>query len=183
MHKRYRTKILLLCVICRRHNQLLRKWKQDTTGKISLNSLTASVLYRGQKWIAGSQEDNMPRLALTECILLKDTFMTCPLAYFQMFVIKQTKWNTSVLLILFQQQTQIRRKLFEASHSLRSVMFGQDRYKRRYWVLPRCGGVFVEGLESGDGERMRLNQIMMWRQKHLLKEGSVKITGYDRNRV
>ncbi|RXN32012.1 bromodomain adjacent to zinc finger domain 2B-like isoform X2 [Labeo rohita] len=52
---------------------------------------------------------------------------------------------------LLQQQTQIRRKLFEASHSLRSVMFGQDRYKRRYWVLPQCGGIFVEGLESGEG--------------------------------
>ncbi|XP_051760711.1 bromodomain adjacent to zinc finger domain protein 2B isoform X8 [Ctenopharyngodon idella] len=52
---------------------------------------------------------------------------------------------------LSKQQTQIRRKLFEASHSLRSVMFGQDRYKRRYWVLPQCGGIFVEGLESGEG--------------------------------
>ncbi|XP_048050653.1 bromodomain adjacent to zinc finger domain protein 2B isoform X1 [Megalobrama amblycephala] len=52
---------------------------------------------------------------------------------------------------LGKQQTQIRRKLFEASHSLRSVMFGQDRYKRRYWVLPQCGGIFVEGLESGEG--------------------------------
>ncbi|XP_016396903.1 bromodomain adjacent to zinc finger domain protein 2B [Sinocyclocheilus rhinocerous] len=62
---------------------------------------------------------------------------------------------------LSKQQTQIRRKLFEASHSLRSVMFGQDRYKRRYWVLPQCGGIFVQGLESGEGERMRLNEIMM----------------------
>ncbi|XP_077072228.1 bromodomain adjacent to zinc finger domain protein 2B isoform X5 [Siphateles boraxobius] len=52
---------------------------------------------------------------------------------------------------LSKQQTQIRRKLLEASHSLRSVMFGQDRYKRRFWVLPQCGGVFVEALESGEG--------------------------------
>ncbi|XP_023665884.2 bromodomain adjacent to zinc finger domain protein 2B isoform X7 [Paramormyrops kingsleyae] len=52
---------------------------------------------------------------------------------------------------LTKQQNQIRRKLFEASHSLRSMMFGQDRYKRRYWVLPQCGGVFVEGMESGEG--------------------------------
>lgn len=71
------------------------------------------------------------------------------------------KSNDSVVLIVFQQQTQIRRKLFEASHSLRSVMFGQDRYKRRYWVLPQCGGIFVEGLESGEGERMSLNKIIM----------------------
>uniref|UniRef100_A0A673NKQ0 Bromodomain adjacent to zinc finger domain protein 2B-like n=1 Tax=Sinocyclocheilus rhinocerous TaxID=307959 RepID=A0A673NKQ0_9TELE len=64
-----------------------------------------------------------------------------------------------------EQQTQIRRKLFEASHSLRSVMFGQDRYKRRYWVLPQCGGIFVQGLESGEGERMRLNEIMVSEKK------------------
>ncbi|XP_035250524.1 bromodomain adjacent to zinc finger domain protein 2B-like [Anguilla anguilla] len=65
---------------------------------------------------------------------------------------------------LTKQQNQIRRKLFEASHSLRSMMFGQDRYKRRYWVLPQCGGVFVEGMESGEGpeevekERERLRR-------------------------
>ncbi|XP_056322058.1 bromodomain adjacent to zinc finger domain protein 2B [Danio aesculapii] len=52
---------------------------------------------------------------------------------------------------LSKHQTQLRRKLLEASHSLRSVMLGQDRYKRRYWALPQCGGVFVEALESGDG--------------------------------
>lgn len=49
-----------------------------------------------------------------------------------------------------QQQHQVRRKLFEASHSLRSMMYGQDRYRRRYWVLPHCGGVFIEAMESGE---------------------------------
>ncbi|XP_051040569.1 bromodomain adjacent to zinc finger domain protein 2B isoform X6 [Phodopus roborovskii] len=52
---------------------------------------------------------------------------------------------------LSKQQSQYRRKLFDASHSLRSMMFGQDRYRRRYWVLPQCGGIFVEGMESGEG--------------------------------
>ncbi|XP_076119637.1 bromodomain adjacent to zinc finger domain protein 2B-like isoform X3 [Alosa pseudoharengus] len=52
---------------------------------------------------------------------------------------------------LSKQQIQIRRKLFESSGSLRFMMFGQDRYKRRYWVLPQCGGIFVEGMESGEG--------------------------------
>ncbi|XP_062825339.1 bromodomain adjacent to zinc finger domain protein 2B isoform X5 [Anolis carolinensis] len=52
---------------------------------------------------------------------------------------------------LTKQQNQYRRKLFEASHSLRSMMFGQDRYRRRYWILPQCGGIFVEGMESGEG--------------------------------
>ncbi|XP_078537813.1 bromodomain adjacent to zinc finger domain protein 2B isoform X5 [Lissotriton helveticus] len=52
---------------------------------------------------------------------------------------------------LLKQQGQFRKKLFESSHSLRSMMFGQDRYRRRYWVLPQCGGIFVEGMESGEG--------------------------------
>uniref|UniRef100_A0A668AXE2 Bromodomain adjacent to zinc finger domain 2B n=1 Tax=Myripristis murdjan TaxID=586833 RepID=A0A668AXE2_9TELE len=51
----------------------------------------------------------------------------------------------------YKQQCQIRRKLFESSHSLRSMILGQDRYKRRYWVLPQCGGIFVEGMDSGEG--------------------------------
>ncbi|NXG79313.1 BAZ2B protein, partial [Baryphthengus martii] len=66
---------------------------------------------------------------------------------------------------LTKQQSQYRKKLFEASHCLRSMMFGQDRYRRRYWILPQCGGVFVEGMESGEGleeiakEREKLKKI------------------------
>ncbi|XP_033473301.1 bromodomain adjacent to zinc finger domain protein 2B isoform X4 [Epinephelus lanceolatus] len=51
----------------------------------------------------------------------------------------------------YKQQIQIRQKLFDSSHSLRSMTIGQDRYKRRYWVLPHCSGIFVEGMESGEG--------------------------------
>ncbi|XP_023806546.1 bromodomain adjacent to zinc finger domain protein 2B isoform X3 [Oryzias latipes] len=43
-------------------------------------------------------------------------------------------------------QREIRQKLFDSSHSLHSTMIGQDRYKRRYWILPQCGGIFVEGI-------------------------------------
>lgn len=53
--------------------------------------------------------------------------------------------------VQLQQHHQTRRKLFEISHSLRSMMYGQDRYRRRYWVLPHCGGVFIEAMESGEG--------------------------------
>ncbi|KAM9448079.1 bromodomain adjacent to zinc finger domain protein 2B-like isoform 2-T2 [Salvelinus alpinus] len=74
---------------------------------------------------------------------------------------------------LTKQQSQIRRKLFESSHSLRSMMFGQDRYKRRYWVLPQCGGVFVEGMESGEGaeelgkerERLRTTELVQVKEE------------------
>ncbi|KAI3356190.1 hypothetical protein L3Q82_017448, partial [Scortum barcoo] len=51
----------------------------------------------------------------------------------------------------YKQQCQIRQKLFDSTHSQRSMTIGQDRYKRRYWVLPHCGGIFVEGMESGEG--------------------------------
>ncbi|NXX11742.1 BAZ2B protein, partial [Podargus strigoides] len=65
---------------------------------------------------------------------------------------------------LTKQQSQYRKKLFEASHCLRSMMFGQDRYRRRYWILPQCGGIFVEGMESGEG----LEEIA--REKEKLKK-------------
>ncbi|XP_077813154.1 bromodomain adjacent to zinc finger domain protein 2B isoform X16 [Macaca mulatta] len=71
---------------------------------------------------------------------------------------------------LSKQQSQYRRKLFDASHSLRSVMFGQDRYRRRYWILPQCGGIFVEGMESGEG----LEEIAKEREK-LKKAESIQI--------
>ncbi|XP_062235986.1 bromodomain adjacent to zinc finger domain protein 2B isoform X4 [Platichthys flesus] len=51
---------------------------------------------------------------------------------------------------LAKQHHQTRKKLFEISHSLRSMTYGQDRYRRRYWVLPHCGGVFIEAMESGE---------------------------------
>ncbi|XP_032335436.1 bromodomain adjacent to zinc finger domain protein 2B isoform X14 [Camelus ferus] len=67
---------------------------------------------------------------------------------------------------LSKQQSQYRRKLFDASHSLRSMMFGQDRYRRRYWILPQCGGIFVEGMESGEG----LEEIAKEREKLKMAE-------------
>ena len=37
------------------------------------------------------------------------------------------------------------------------MSFGQDRYRRRYWILPKCGGIFVEGLESAEPESIDLS--------------------------
>ncbi|XP_039554576.1 bromodomain adjacent to zinc finger domain protein 2B isoform X13 [Passer montanus] len=71
---------------------------------------------------------------------------------------------------LTKQQSQYRKKLFEASHCLRSMMFGQDRYRRWYWILPQCGGIFVEGMESGEG----LEEIAKEKEK-LKKEESMHI--------
>lgn len=54
-----------------------------------------------------------------------------------------------MLYFSFQQHAQYRAKVFKASHKVRAISLGQDRYKRRYWVLPTAGGVYVEGAESG----------------------------------
>lgn len=43
----------------------------------------------------------------------------------------------------------------QSSNSLRATCYGQDRYWRRYWQLPRTGGVFVEGLESAQPEILK----------------------------
>lgn len=37
-------------------------------------------------------------------------------------------------------------------HQLRATCFGQDRYWRRYWSLPKAGGIFVEAMESAQPE-------------------------------
>lgn len=43
----------------------------------------------------------------------------------------------------------------QSSNSLRATCYGQDRYWRRYWHLPKTGGVFVEGLESAQPEILK----------------------------
>uniref|UniRef100_H3BH80 Bromodomain adjacent to zinc finger domain 2A n=1 Tax=Latimeria chalumnae TaxID=7897 RepID=H3BH80_LATCH len=49
---------------------------------------------------------------------------------------------------LTKRQLFFRKKLLHASQTLRALSLGQDRYKRRYWVLPHLGGIFVEGSEG-----------------------------------
>ena len=53
----------------------------------------------------------------------------------------------------------MRERVFTLSHKLSAMSFGQDRYRRRYWVLPKCGGIFVEGLESGEPESADPNAL------------------------
>lgn len=58
---------------------------------------------------------------------------------------------------LSRQCTLMTNKLTKAVHGLRVPCLGQDRYRRRYWVLPAAGGVFVEGLESAEPEELGKN--------------------------
>lgn len=45
--------------------------------------------------------------------------------------------------------------LEQSANSLRANCYGQDRYWRRYWHLPKAGGVFVEALESAQPEILK----------------------------
>ncbi|XP_029689730.1 bromodomain adjacent to zinc finger domain protein 2A isoform X2 [Takifugu rubripes] len=55
---------------------------------------------------------------------------------------------------LTKRQAFFRKKLLQSSHTMRAALLGQDRYRRRYLMLPHLGGVLVEGpeelLTSGD---------------------------------
>ncbi|XP_021561857.1 bromodomain adjacent to zinc finger domain protein 2A [Carlito syrichta] len=49
---------------------------------------------------------------------------------------------------LSKRQQFFRKKLLHSTQMLRAVSLGQDRYRRRYWVLPYLAGIFVEGTEG-----------------------------------
>ncbi|XP_071750698.2 bromodomain adjacent to zinc finger domain protein 2A [Centroberyx gerrardi] len=55
---------------------------------------------------------------------------------------------------LTKRQAFFRKKLLQSSHSMRAILLGQDRFRRRYLALPHLGGILVEGpeelLTSGD---------------------------------
>ncbi|KAK9720736.1 Methyl-CpG binding domain [Popillia japonica] len=46
-------------------------------------------------------------------------------------------------------------------HQLRATCFGQDRYWRRYWSLPKAGGIFVEAMESAQPEIINEQDIVV----------------------
>lgn len=43
----------------------------------------------------------------------------------------------------------------QSSNSLRATCYGQDRFWRRFWHLPKAGGIFVEALESAQPELLK----------------------------
>lgn len=53
---------------------------------------------------------------------------------------------------LIKQSEMQLQTLNSSAGQLRATCYGQDRYWRRYWSLPKAGGVFVEGIESAEPE-------------------------------
>ncbi|XP_022106511.1 bromodomain adjacent to zinc finger domain protein 2B-like isoform X3 [Acanthaster planci] len=75
---------------------------------------------------------------------------------------------------LSKQHGQFRHKIFEASHSLRAIAFGQDRYRRRYWVLPHAGGILVEGLESAEPNMFTVDNTATKLEKETLEQSKIE---------
>ncbi|XP_060070967.1 bromodomain adjacent to zinc finger domain protein 2B-like [Ylistrum balloti] len=84
---------------------------------------------------------------------------------------------------LQKQHAQYRAKVFKSSHKLRAIMVGSDRYRRKYWVLPCAGGVYVEGLETGksvEDEDLIEEKKDIKEEKVEIKQESDKIKEEDR---
>uniref|UniRef100_A0A8C2SY60 Bromodomain adjacent to zinc finger domain 2A n=1 Tax=Coturnix japonica TaxID=93934 RepID=A0A8C2SY60_COTJA len=60
---------------------------------------------------------------------------------------------------LAKRQMFFRKKLLHSSQTLRAASLGQDRYRRRYWVLPHLGGIFVEGVPVPVPQRVTMNCV------------------------
>ncbi|XP_075590922.1 uncharacterized protein LOC124500623 [Dermatophagoides farinae] len=72
---------------------------------------------------------------------------------------------------LNKQCNQMNNKMHKALNAYRVFPLGQDRYRRTYWVLPNCGGVFVEGMESGEPEELANN---VWTEEEIEMENALK---------
>lgn len=49
--------------------------------------------------------------------------------------------------------------LEQSCNQLRAICHGQDRYWRRYWQLPKTGGIFVEALEAAQPDILKYHSI------------------------
>lgn len=49
--------------------------------------------------------------------------------------------------------------LEQSCNALRATCYGQDRFWRRYWHLPKTGGIFIESLESAQPDILKYHSI------------------------
>ncbi|XP_067880764.1 bromodomain adjacent to zinc finger domain protein 2A-like isoform X2 [Heterodontus francisci] len=77
---------------------------------------------------------------------------------------------------LSKRQSFFARKLLQVSQTLRALLLGQDRFRRRYWVFPHLCGVFVEGSEGSLGTE----ELEAERNQHnLIEIAPVKVESRD----
>lgn len=75
-------------------------------------------------------------------------------------------------------------QLEASSNQLRATCYGQDRFWRRYWKLPKAGGIFIEAMESAQNEIMNFNQELENKdieQKNIVIKPEIKTELNDNN--
>lgn len=82
---------------------------------------------------------------------------------------------------ILEQCFQTKQQLHKALSSLRGKHYGQDRYWRRYWYLQKCGGIYVEGLESGESELLKFQLKLEENQRTLNGNVSAEEVDGDKN--
>lgn len=53
---------------------------------------------------------------------------------------------------MLEQSMTVEKQLNGALNSLRAKNLGKDRFYRQYWLLPKTGGIYVEGMETSEPE-------------------------------
>ncbi|XP_038642254.1 bromodomain adjacent to zinc finger domain protein 2B-like [Scyliorhinus canicula] len=80
---------------------------------------------------------------------------------------------------LSKRQTFFARKLLQVSQTLRALLLGQDRFRRRYWVFPHLCGVFVEGSEAslgkGPEDSRTTNMVPLFKKGSRAKPGTEEL--------
>uniref|UniRef100_A0A182SGD0 Bromodomain adjacent to zinc finger domain protein 2B n=1 Tax=Anopheles maculatus TaxID=74869 RepID=A0A182SGD0_9DIPT len=61
---------------------------------------------------------------------------------------------------ILETSFQNKQQLENALNQLRVKCFGQDRYWRRYWNLGKCGGIYVEAMESTQPEMYKYENAL-----------------------
>ncbi|XP_062535257.1 bromodomain adjacent to zinc finger domain protein 2B-like isoform X2 [Armigeres subalbatus] len=61
---------------------------------------------------------------------------------------------------ILETSFQNKQQLEHALNQLRVKCFGQDRYWRRYWNLSKCGGIYVEAMESAQQDMYKYENAL-----------------------
>lgn len=78
---------------------------------------------------------------------------------------------------IIKSSIQCKESLEASSNQLRATCYGQDRFWRRYWKLPKAGGIFIEAMESAQNEIMDYNRVLEHKdlkQKEIAVKSEIK---------
>ena len=85
---------------------------------------------------------------------------------------------------IMEQSFHTKKQLQKALNSLRAKHYGQDRFWRRFFYLPKCGGIYVEGLESAQNDlykyQNKLEEVLMNGKVETVDEEQVEVKIEDK---